>query len=105
MLTSAISVVANGSGIHNIIEPLVANSQVIIGPKYQKFAEARWLVDHSAIHIAHMADDITSKVLAFTPDSKKLNLITDFINSHSAAVTIIETNIAELLENRPNYQN
>ena len=35
-----------GAGIHNTLEPIAFGLPVIFGPKYEKFEEARYLVDH-----------------------------------------------------------
>lgn len=37
-----------GQGIHNTLEPMAFQLPVIFGPKYQKFTEARFLVDQKA---------------------------------------------------------
>lgn len=39
---------AFGKGLHNTLEPISYGIPVIFGPKYQKFEEARWLVQHQA---------------------------------------------------------
>ncbi len=39
---------AFGKGLHNTLEPISYGIPVIFGPKYQKFEEARWLIQHQA---------------------------------------------------------
>lgn len=38
-----------GDGLHNIVEPLVYDNTIIIGPGYEKYPEARYLVENQAI--------------------------------------------------------
>lgn len=60
-----------GVGIHNILEPIVYGKPVIIGPKYDKFAEAVELVDQGCIFPANTTfeipfiEDIIAQNVAF----------------------------------------
>ena len=86
------------AGIHNIMEPLIAGSQVVIGPRYQKFAEARWLMAHELIRVAQDEEEILSSILSLRhPFDKNKELIKEYINGHTRAVTLIENDILHLL--------
>ncbi|NUN99696.1 MAG: 3-deoxy-D-manno-octulosonic acid transferase [Saprospiraceae bacterium] len=49
-----------GSGIHNTLEPIAFGLPVIFGPRYQKFEEARYLVDHEGGFAIQSEDDLTN---------------------------------------------
>lgn len=48
---------AFGKGLHNILEPVAHQKAVLFGPKYQKFQEARDLVQTPAAHQINTAAD------------------------------------------------
>lgn len=46
-----------GAGIHNTLEPIAFGLPVFFGPKYQKFIEAQWLVQHRGAFVVQHPDD------------------------------------------------
>jgi 3-deoxy-D-manno-octulosonic-acid transferase len=76
-----------GSGIHNILEAVTFGLPVIFGPNYQKFNEAKELINQKgAISISNYTE-ITSAIDSFKSFDKKI--ATNYIKSNSGATECI----------------
>ena len=88
----AIAYVGGGmgtSGLHNILEPASAGIPVIIGKNYQKFPEAKALINLGGVVSISSADDCTQQVTELMQNdalrNKIGNLNTTFINQNKGA--------------------
>jgi 3-deoxy-D-manno-octulosonic-acid transferase len=61
------------SGLHNILEPAAEGIAVVIGKNYQKFPEAKALVDLGGVVSITSADDCTNQVLELMQNDKLRN--------------------------------
>jgi 3-deoxy-D-manno-octulosonic-acid transferase len=60
------------SGIHNTLEAVVYGKPVLFGPKYQKFKEARDLIEKGAAFSVTNSEDLTIKIDRFLNDPSVL---------------------------------
>lgn len=89
----------NSSGIHNTLEAAVYGKPVIFGPVYEKFAEAKGLVDASAAFSINSAIELEEKLVELINDAKLLNqtgiLAKEYVYSNRGATEKILAYVAE----------
>jgi 3-deoxy-D-manno-octulosonic-acid transferase len=61
------------SGLHNILEPAAEGIAVVIGKNYQKFPEAKALIDLGGVVSITSADDCTNQVLELMQNDRLRN--------------------------------
>lgn len=61
------------SGLHNILEPAAEGIAVVIGKNYQKFPEAKALIDLGGVVSITSADDCTNQVLKLMQNDRLRN--------------------------------
>jgi len=89
-----------GSGIHNILEPATFGIPIIIGPNYQKFKEAKDLIDEKAcISVQNSIEFDKAITLLFTDDGLRKNkgniakeYIANNVGSTQKIMNYIDTN-------------
>ena len=91
-----------GKGIHNVIEPLIHNNVVFIGPKYDSFHEAMELVKVNCIQVLNKPIDFIENlqnIVNLPQDSivLKHQLAQQFISSHQHAASIVADKISSYL--------
>ena len=81
-----------GSGIHNILEAAAFGLPIIFGPNYQKFIEAKELINRKgAISISNY-QELTSAINFFNTFNKLIAI--NYIKENSGATTkILDSNI------------
>ncbi|MCD4680008.1 MAG: 3-deoxy-D-manno-octulosonic acid transferase, partial [Bacteroidales bacterium] len=62
-----------GTGIHNILEAATFGQPVFFGPNYQKFQEARDLIDKGGAFTIKNSIDLINKIQPLLDDKNKLN--------------------------------
>jgi len=82
-----------GKGVHNTLEPAVWGIPVIFGPKYQKFKEARDLVELGAAVVVIEAVKIKKVISEFQNDDTKLILASNNASKYVEANTGATTQI------------
>jgi 3-deoxy-D-manno-octulosonic-acid transferase len=60
---------AFGAGLHNTLEPIAFGLPVIFGPKYEKFAEARYLADSGGGFSIGSAEELTAAFQSLLPEA------------------------------------
>ena len=60
---------AFGAGLHNTLEPIAFGLPVIFGPKYQKFAEARYLIASGGGFCIHNREELAEAFNRLQPDA------------------------------------
>jgi 3-deoxy-D-manno-octulosonic-acid transferase len=61
-----------GSGIHNTLEPAAWGLPVVFGPKYQKFEEAKTLIQRGGFRSVKSADELAQALIHFeVPDNRE----------------------------------
>jgi 3-deoxy-D-manno-octulosonic-acid transferase len=75
-----------GAGIHNILEPATFGVPIIIGPKYEKFKEARDLIAQKGCFVIHNQEELNA-ILLRLKDSEFLN------KAGKASATYVENNL------------
>lgn len=60
-----------GTGIHNILEPATYGIPILIGPKYQKFQEAKDLISQKACFEIQNQEDLNNHLQEFFSDKEK----------------------------------
>jgi 3-deoxy-D-manno-octulosonic-acid transferase len=87
---------AFGSGLHNILEPAVYGIPVVFGPKYQKFQEAKDLLNKEAVVSINDAENLHEVLNNWLEkDQERLKMgqkAKDFIYQSQGAVNIIFEN-------------
>ncbi len=76
---------AFGKGLHNTLEPIVFGLPVIFGQKYEKFEEAKWLVQHRGGFSIQNYNDFENTI-------KKLQINENYKKASQSAFNYIETN-------------
>ncbi len=83
----------NQSGIHNILEAAVYGKPVIFGPVYEKFAEARDLVDNGGAFSIETALELEALLHQLFNNTEKLNKSSaaakEYVQSHKGATAQI----------------
>ncbi len=95
------------SGIHNIIEPLVLDNQVIIGPNYTKFQEANFLVKKKSIEVITQAEGFRKsleKIVSLPEETKQKRLehVKEYIDYNKDSVERVVKDILKKLEENGN---
>lgn len=89
----------NKSGIHNTLEAAVWGCPVIFGPEYQKFREARELVERGAAYSIANSEELGSLLDELLPDKSKLKKAgkeaADYVSENTGAVENITGFIQE----------
>ena len=75
------------TGIHNTLEAVVYGKPVVFGPKYQKFKEARDLIEQGAAFSINNAEELTIKMDHLLNDPEQL------LNAGEAAKKYVDENI------------
>lgn len=70
-----------GKGIHNVLEPIIYEKPVIIGPNFNKFKEARDLVELGVIKSIENTKELNRAVNDFSEEKNKAN-VTSLIGSY-----------------------
>lgn len=82
-----------GTGIHNILEPATFGVPIIIGPKYQKFQEAKDLVALGSCLVVHNQEDLNNTFNLLIEDEnirkEKGNLSQQFVLKNKNATQVI----------------
>jgi len=82
-----------GTGIHNILEPATFGVPIIIGPKYQKFQEAKDLVALGSCLVVHNQEDLNNAFNLLIEDEntrkEKGNLSQQFVLKNKNATQVI----------------
>jgi len=82
-----------GTGIHNILEPATFEVPIIIGPNYQKFKEAKELIDLEACIVItnkpKLSNALTSLFSNSTKRKNKGKIARNYILDHIGATEII----------------
>jgi len=78
-----------GTGIHNILEPATFGTPIFIGPNYQKFNEAKELVNLGTCTVINSSAELNAELkVAFSNNAirmQKGNLAKDYIISNTGA--------------------
>jgi 3-deoxy-D-manno-octulosonic-acid transferase len=90
-----------GTGLHNVLEPAVWGKPIIIGPEYQKFKEAKGLVDlKAAIPVVEKTD--FPKIIRKLSDPEKREklgqIAKEYVQSNAGATQIILSEIGKILD-------
>lgn len=89
----------NSSGIHNTLEAAVYGKPVIFGPVYEKFAEAKGLVNASAAFSINSAIELEEKLFELINHSELLNqsgqLAKEYVYANRGATEKILAYVAE----------
>jgi len=81
-----------GKGLHNTLEPIAFGLPVVFGEKYQKFEEARWLVEHQGgFTIKNYNDFERAMTKLYNKDfyKKASSKAFEYIETNRGATTII----------------
>ncbi len=92
-----------GKGLHNVLEPAVWGVPIIIGPHYQKFKEAKGLVDlKAAIPVVEKEDfpKIIKKLSDPEKRAKKGKAAKEYVEQNAGATQVIVAEIGKILEGK-----
>lgn len=81
-----------GTGIHNILEPATYGIPIIIGPKFQKFNEAKELIAKGACFVIQNQDELNPQLQNFRNQDllkEKGDLALSYIQEHVGASDIV----------------
>lgn len=82
-----------GAGIHNTLEAATFGMPIFIGPNYQKFQEAKDLIDLDVIKIVHTQKELVKSLEYFLLDKEKREHISSrskaYVNSRMGATQMI----------------
>lgn len=88
---------AGKTGLHNILEPAVFGIPIIIGKHYDKFPEAKTLIDLKGVVSVANAKDFEKAMNHFISNPSEIERIgkinSDFVNSNTGAVSKITNKI------------
>jgi len=91
-----------GVGIHNILEPATFGIPILIGPKYQKFNEAKELIRLGACKAIHTNNELNTELNSLfnnNSDRKhKGDIAKNYIVSNTGATTQIMRHITKKLK-------
>lgn len=90
-----------GAGIHNILEPATYGIPILIGPNYQKFQEAKDLIEKKACFEIQTQENLNQKLQEFSTNPEKvktagkiaLHYIQDNIGATDLVMEYIEKNL------------
>jgi 3-deoxy-D-manno-octulosonic-acid transferase len=90
-----------GKGIHNILEPAVWGKPVIIGPQYQKFKEAKGLVDLKTAFPLMKKEDFP-KIIKSLSDPEKRKALGEisrkYVEDNTGATALIVEELDKMME-------
>lgn len=89
-----------GAGIHNILEPMAHGCPVIFGPRYEKFPEAKEMVDAGGAISIHDEQELGAAYdqLSGIESGKTANAaITDFLEKNKGASQKVTTYLLDIL--------
>jgi len=100
---AAIAYIGGGfdTGIHNILEPAIFKLPILIGPKFQKFEEAKALTKQGSTIIIHNSQDFLSSMeLLVSVDQQQEygQLNRAYLEKHKGGTAILYTFFKQLLE-------
>ncbi len=82
-----------GTGIHNILEPATYRIPIIIGPKYQKFKEAKELISQESCFVIKTKKELTTQLQQFynNPDLllKTGKISANYVKENTGATKLI----------------
>ncbi|MEE9350280.1 MAG: glycosyltransferase N-terminal domain-containing protein [Flavobacteriaceae bacterium] len=82
-----------GAGIHNILEPATFGMPLIIGPKFQKFNEAKDLINLKGCFVVKNTEDLRELLCQFKENGKSIketaNITKNYIASNIGATKCI----------------
>ena len=82
-----------GVGIHNTLEAATFGMPIFIGPNYEKFQEAKDLLELGVISVIENAQELNSAVSALLIDDKNYNTISEqsrqYVKSNTGATQMI----------------
>lgn len=78
-----------GVGIHNILEAAVWGIPVVFGPNYQKFREAREMINANAAKSVSSYDELNNSIVYFKKNDNAGNNSKKYVADNSGATTII----------------
>lgn len=90
-----------GKGIHNVLEPAVWTKPIIIGPHYQKYKEAKGLVDIKAAYPMMNKAEFPSLMKKFASDEKRKSVgerAKNYVEENTGATEIILEELKNYLE-------
>jgi 3-deoxy-D-manno-octulosonic-acid transferase len=92
-----------GKGIHNILEPAAFALPVIFGPKYDKFNEAKELINQSAAFSIDKYRSLNNKITDLFFDKNKVasfkKRISEYMNSKKGATEIVVEGLEKIIAN------
>jgi 3-deoxy-D-manno-octulosonic-acid transferase len=85
------------AGLHNILEPLIFNTPVVIGPNFEKFREAKNLSDIGGIVVVNNSEEFDTALIKFKEEaySDLLRIASSYVNSELGASEVICKYISE----------
>ncbi len=90
-----------GAGIHNILEPATFGMPIVIGPNYQKFKEARELMERKACFEISDIKSLTKQLQVFVNDEQHLKKTgkkaSTYVNDNTGATKIVLDYISDVL--------
>lgn len=82
-----------GVGIHNTLEAATFGMPIIIGPNYQKFQEAKDLLDLKVISVIENSDDLIAQVSHLINNPQQIEDLSaiskEYVNTHTGATQMI----------------
>jgi len=92
-----------GAGIHNILEAATFGKPVFFGPNYQKFQEARDLIDKGGAFTINNSEDLISHIRVLLDDKIKLttagSICKSYVNQNKGATKKILEYVRQFLSN------
>ncbi len=89
-----------GAGIHNTLEPIAFGLPVIFGPKYQKFAEANYLVENKGGFCVHNVAELAAAIAFIEANYEQCqHAAKSYIEQHQGATKKIMNVITERIMN------
>lgn len=91
----------HGKGIHNTLEPMAYHKPLFFGPRYEKFPEAAYMVEHAAAVVIHKASDLEAGFQFYQEPSTYAGaqaVARKYLSTHSGATKAIADRLPEFLE-------
>jgi 3-deoxy-D-manno-octulosonic-acid transferase len=92
-----------GIGIHNTLEAAVYGIPVIFGPNYQRFKEARELIDYEAAVSISSAEELIAVINSFIASPKKLEAYSSsasrYVKKRTGATHVIMSELENFVTN------
>lgn len=87
-----------GKGIHNLLEPAVYQKPILIGPKYQKFAEAMQLVENGCVFPVEEQKSLDNLLQSILEDASFTQAISNKMEAYIQSNTNISNKIIVYLQ-------